>query len=285
MSDADQWIISKLAQCELEVDRSLQQNRFADAVKAVYKFSWHEFCDWYLEFIKPVMYNNDSQEKSVTQTVLAQTLNRMLRLLHPFAPFITEEIYQKLPVKGESIMVDVYPTPSNDKDWLSLGSEKSTQEMDMVKEVITAIRNIRGENRIKPSENITAYLVPTDDSSQKLLSTNKHFVTTLAKLKQCLICEPESLAKCAATPVRIGTFQVDVVIPLEGLVNFEEEIKRITKSIERYQREASRLTQRLTNEDFLHNAPTEIVDQGRSQLEELTSQIRGLQENLQRLSL
>ena len=103
LSDADQWVIAKLGDCEAEMDRALQQSRFADAAKTVYKFCWHEFCDWYLEFIKPVVYGDKSDDKMATQMVLAQTLNRMLRLLHPFAPFITEAIYQRLPIKGSPL--------------------------------------------------------------------------------------------------------------------------------------------------------------------------------------
>ena len=149
--------------------------------RSIYNFAWHEFCDWYLEFIKPVIYGDGGEERAATQRVLVETLNRMLRLLHPFAPFITEEIYQKLPVKGESIMVDSYPTPENDEKWLSLGSEKSAEEIDLVKEVITAIRNIRGENRIKPGVKISVRLVPADDHTQKVLSANKTIVMTIGK--------------------------------------------------------------------------------------------------------
>ena len=285
LSDANQWIIFKLGQCEAKVQSALQQNHFSEAAKAISQFSWHEFCDWYLEFIKPVLYGKKCDEKTATQIVLVQTLNRLLRLLHPFAPFITEYIYQKLPVKNKSIMIDSYPTPSSDTEWLSLGSEKSAQEMDIVRKVITAIRNIRGENRIKPSESIVAQLIPMDDQTQKVLSANKSFITTLAKLKECQICNVESLSKCAVTPVRMGAFQVDVVIPLEGLVDLEEEINRITKSIEKCQKEALILTRRLTNEDFVKNAPKQIVEQGRAQLDKLNSQVQSLQEGLQRLSL
>ena len=181
-------------------------------------------------------------------------------------------------------MIDEYPTPSNDKNWLSLGSKQSAQEMDMVKEVITAIRNIRGENRIKPGEKVAVRLVPVDDKTQKVLSANKIFIVTLGRLTECEIGEAGSLAKCAVTPVRMGTLQVDVIVPLEGLVDLEEEIKRITKSIEKIQKEASILTRRLANEGFVKNAPEEVVEQGRTQLEEFNSRIQSLQESLQRLS-
>ncbi len=284
LSDADHWIIAKLGECEAEIGKALEQNRFSDATRIIYNFVWHEFCDWYLEFIKPVIYGDQSKDRVVTQMVLAQTFNRMLRLLHPFAPFITEEIYQKLPIKGESIMVDTYPTPSNDRELLALGLGPSMEEMDMVREVIVAIRNIRGENRVKPSEKVVVHLAPTDERAQKILSANKPFIMNLARLKECNVGEITSFSKCAVAPVRTGEFQVDVVVPLEGLVDLQEEVKRITKSIEKWQKEASRLTQRLTNEDFVKNAPEEVVQQVRGQLEGFNSQIKSLQESLQRLS-
>ena len=113
LSEADQWIINKLGKCEKDVGEALEQMRFADAAKSVYTFAWNQFCDWYLEFIKPVVYGDDEAQKKSTQLVLAQTLNRLVRLLHPFTPFITEEIYQKLPIKKESVMIDTYPTVQN----------------------------------------------------------------------------------------------------------------------------------------------------------------------------
>ena len=287
LSDTDRWVITKLGECEFEMDRALEQNRFADAAKTIYSFTWHEFCDWYLEFSKPTLYGEDREKKKVTEMVLMQTLSRLLRLLHPFAPFITEEIYQKIPIAGKSpsIMIDSYPNPTNDKDWLSLGSEESAQEIDLVKEVIAAIRNIRGENRIKPGEKIQAQLSPEDNKTQKILMMNKELIVTLAQLEDCRVeSGGHSLSKCALTPIRMGERQVDVIIPLEGLVNFDEEIKRINKSINKCEKESFQWTRRLENEDFINNAPKDVVEQGRQQLENLQAQMKSLQDGLRRLS-
>ena len=166
-------MIHKLGEVEAQVNQFLDEMRFSDAANAIYSFTWHEFCDWYLEFSKPILYGDNDNQKAVTQLVLAQTLNRIVRLLHPFAPFITEEIYQKLPIKDEACIVDEYPSPEKDQKWLSLGSESAAFEMELVKQVIVAIRNIRGENSIKPSEKIEVWLAPKDDHSQKLLGNNK----------------------------------------------------------------------------------------------------------------
>lgn len=283
LSDADRWIVNKLAHCEREVDQALNSYRFSDAANAVYTFVWHELCDWYLEFSKPILYGENSSERQATQLVLAQVLNRAVRLLHPFAPFITEEIYQKLPIKGKALILDDYPTVKSDKEWLSIASEDSALELDIVREVITAIRNIRGENRIKPGVMINVRLAPQDDRGQKILGNNRKYIQALAKVEDLDIGTVDDRNKCAVAPVRIGDVSVDVVVPLEGLVDLEEEIKRLSKNIEKSQREIQSLSKRLNNDSFVKNAPKEVVEQGRAQLEELKSQIASMEESRLRL--
>lgn len=283
LSMPDQWLIGKLADCEKQVDEALAAYRFSDAANSIYNFVWNDFCDWYLEFIKPIIYGQPSAERTATQLVLAQTLNRIVRLLHPFVPFISEEIYQKLPIKGEALICDSYPTIRNDKEWLAQSSIDATLELDIVKHVITAIRNIRGENRIKVSEKIIARLVPYDEKAQKILGANRNPIMTLAKLDVCDITEETSMAKCAVAPVRHEGISIDVVIPLEGLVDIDEEIKRITKTIEKSRRDTESLSRRLEDANFLKNAPEEVVSEGHAQLAALRSQIQSLEQSLARL--
>ena len=284
LSDVDKWIIYKLAQCIEEVNTSLNNYRFSDAAHAIYSFAWHEFCDWYLEFIKPIIYGVNDGERMASQKVLAETLNRLVRLLHPFAPFITEEIYQKLPIKKEACIVDSYPTLKNDKTWLQLGEENIAFEVDLVREVIAAIRNIRGENRIKPGEKIKARLAVKDDDGQKILSANRMAIMTLSKLESCEIGESRSLSKCAVTPIKLRDIEVDVIVPLEGLVDFEEEINRLNKAMEKVQKDIATLTKRLENKDFVTNAPEEVVEQGRQQLVDLKAKFESMSQSLSRLS-
>tara|TARA_Y100001958_G_C21247851_1_gene579764 strand:- start:8066 stop:9418 length:1353 start_codon:yes stop_codon:yes gene_type:complete len=285
LSDADKWILFKLKEVEEEVHEAFENDRFSDAAQSLYSFVWHSFCDWYLEFIKPIMYGKDSAEKEATQLVLAQLLNRIVRLLHPLVPFITEEIYQKLPIKDEaSVCIDSYPTSQMDKELLELGSERHAQEVDMVREVITAIRNIRGENRIKPSEKIQVKINPLDAEVQKILGSNKSFIIKLGQLSECEIAPVDSYSKCAVQPVTIGNFKAEVVIPLEGLVDLEEERKRIQKSIDKLLKEQAALDKRLSNKNFVDNAPEDVVEQGRIQLVEKQGLIQTLQTQLSRLN-
>ncbi len=241
LSDADSWIIYKLAECEREVDELLTANRFSEAANVLYDFVWHKFCDWYLELIKPVVYGEKQVERATTQLVLAQTMNRIVRLLHPYIPFITEEIYQKLPIKNEACIIDEYPTLKVDRDWLALGSKEKAQELDLVLEVITAIRNIRGENRIKPGDDLKVRLNPHEAVSQKILQSNKAYIMKLAKLSKCDIESEGSLSKCALSPVSIYGQKVDVIVYLEGLVDLGEERKRIEKAIEKFQKDMNSL--------------------------------------------
>ncbi len=283
MTYADQWIIKKLELCEEEVDQALKQYKFSEAAQSIYGFAWHEFCDWYLEFSKPVLYGDDASEKKATQWVLATVLNRIMRLMHPFTPFITEVLYQKLPIKGEAVVIDKYPTPRNDKELLELGSDEVAFDLDLVRAVITAVRNIRGENRIKPSEKLKVIMTPKEDRGQKILGENKSAIMALAGVGDLVIDEAESLSKCAVAPVRQGDVSVDVIVPLEGIVNIEEEVKRLQKNIEKVEKEQASLSKRLSNPNFLKNAPEDVVEDGKKQLVTFTSKITGLREALQRL--
>jgi valyl-tRNA synthetase len=283
ISQIDRWIVSRLAQVEKEVEEFMEQYRFSDAANSLYSFVWHDFCDWYLEFSKPVIYGQPSVEREATQLVLAQTLNRIVRLLHPMVPFITEEIYSKLPIRNEAAIIDQYPTALNDKTWLSLASDEAADEIEIVKEVITAIRNIRGENGIKPGQSIKVWLAPSDGETQKLLGKNKTSIMRMAKVEECMIGEVSSLAKCAVTPVVRKDAKIQVVVPLEGLVDIGEEITRLTKTIEKMQKEVNVMSGRLNNENFVKNAPEDIVAKDKESLEGLKQKINNMRENLSRL--
>jgi valyl-tRNA synthetase len=283
MSTFDEWIIRKLASVEKNVESALEQNRFSDAASALYSFVWYEFCDWYIEFIKPIVSGPASKEKETTQLVLAQVLNRITRLLHPFSPFITEEIYQKLPLREKACIVDQYPNPLNDRQFLSFGTTSAELEVDIVKEVVSAIRNIRGENRISPAIKINVRLAPMDANVQKILGNNRPAIMTLGRIENLEIGEEGSLSKCAVTAVVVDQSRVKVIIPLEGLVDINEEIKRIEKTIEKLSKDITTLSLRLGNENFTKNAAEEVVETDKKSLQDAKIQIESLREALIRL--
>jgi valyl-tRNA synthetase len=282
LSTYDQWIIYTLGEVEKKVEAALTADKFSEAAQALYQFVWNQFCDWHIEFTKPILQGPNSEEKATTQLVLAQVLNRIVRLLHPFTPFITEEIYHKLPIKGHACVVDEYPTARKDKDFLAFGSEEAAVEVEVVKEVIAGIRNIRGENRISPAQAIAVRLDVLDDRAQKILSANKNSILRLGKLSQLDIGTDGPLIKCAVAPISIKDVSVKVVIPLEGLVDFGEEIKRINKTIEKLNKDIASLNAKLSNEKFVQNADEDVVAADRELLDNSRKQLVQLQEALVR---
>ena len=283
LSLADRWITFKLGQCMQEVETALEAYRFSDAAMALYSFTWNDLCDWYLEFIKPTVYGEDTVEKMSTLSVLAQSLNRVIRMLHPFVPFISEEIYQKLPYNTEACITAEYPTLAKDKVWLSLGDAESAAQLDLVKDVISAIRNIRGENRIKQNQKIKAFLLPNNDHAQKILGENKDALMRLAGLDECDILADASKQKSAVALISTSLGKVEVVIPLTGLVDFDEEIKRIQKNIEKANKEFMGIQGKLNNENFVKNAPKDIVESDQARIVELKEMIHSLQSAITRL--
>ena len=282
MSVFDQWVIFKLQEVEKAVDQALEKNNLSEASQALYQFIWGQFCDWYIEFSKQILSGPPSEERKATQLVMAQVLNRIMRLLHPFCPFITEEIYQKLPIKGAACIIDQYPTLKNDKEFLALRSEKANLEVDAVKEVITAIRNIRGENRLSPALKIKVRLGVAEPDTQKILGNNRSAIMSLARLEELSIGEEGVLSKCAVTTINVHGLMAKVIIPLEGLVDFNEEINRIHKTIEKLQKDISLLSGKLSNEKFVQNADEDVVAADRILLDQSRIQLVSLQEALVR---
>lgn len=278
----DQWIITKLAEVTKTVDEAMESEDFSGAANALYHFIWNQFCDWYIEFTKPIMNGTNADEKAATQLVLAQVLNRITRLLHPFTPFISEEIYQKLPIKGQACIVDQFPNIRNDKDFLALGSDQAAFEIDLVKEVVSAIRNIRGENRISPAVKLNVRLGVTNDQVQKILGNNRTALMTMARLENMDVGPEGNLQKCAVTSVLVKDANVKVIIPLEGLVDFDEELKRINKTIEKLQKDISMLTAKLSNEKFVANAEEEVIATDRVLLSQSKVQLESLRDALTR---
>jgi valyl-tRNA synthetase len=276
----DKWILSCLKDVEKKVEDSLEGERFSDAAQALYHFVWHQFCDWYIEFSKPILTGPVSPERQATQLVVAQVLNRIVRLLHPFTPFISEEIYQKLPIRSQACVVDEYPTILKDSALLDCGSSDAADEVEILKEVITAIRNIRGENRISPAEQLAVKLVIQDDKTQKILGANRSTLMALGRIGNLEVVTDGNFAKCAVAPVQHKEKIVKVVIPLEGLVDFNEEIKRIQKTIEKLNKDIAGLNSRLSNEKFVKNADEDVVTADQELLDKSKTQLVQLQEAL-----
>ncbi|MBW2038262.1 MAG: valine--tRNA ligase [Deltaproteobacteria bacterium] len=264
-STPDKWILAKLNQAIAEATRALEEYRFNEGAQVLYHFVWHELCDWYLELIKPYLYQgSDGSRKTITQKTLVYVLDKTLTLLHPYMPFITEEIWQRLPHDGESIMVADYPEVKPE-----LVDEGAVKEMERIMGVITGVRNIRGEMGIPPLTFVDVILVTEDEEIAFSLGKYLDFVKDLARVREVMILTRGERPRAAATALADG---VEVFVPLQGVVEDpQREQRRLTKELRRLLDELELTQRKLANESFLTKAPPEVVNKERERLQEFSS--------------
>ena len=284
---SDRWVLSRLNSVNKEVQSALMEYRFNDAASTLYHFIWHEYCDWYLELSKPALYEEKgSVSRKATQTVLAHVLETALRLLHPIMPFITEEIWQTLPEKarvhnpgsgvpGESIMVSPYPEPAE-----KLINPEIERDMQMVMDLIMAIRNIRGEMNIAPSMQIKAIVKVETGEIGEHLEKSSGYVKTLARLTELGIGVDEKKPKAAATGVIKGA---EVYVPLEGIIDLTQERDRLQKEIAKISKDIDVFSKKLSNKNFVDKAPKEVVEKDTAKLGEFKAKREKLEQSLKML--
>jgi len=270
----DRWILSALQGVIRQVSDALDSYRFNDYANTLYQFIWHEFCDWYLEISKPALYGEDRERRAVTELILAHSLSAILLLLHPIMPFITEEIWQHLAVNMGSIMTAPFPRADS-----TLADPQAEEEMAMIIDVTTAIRNIRGEMNISPAAQMEA-VIYGPERLLKLLETHTHYVEDLAKLSQLTLRQEGERPRMAASAV---VRELEIFLPLEAVLDFQEERRRLEKEIGKLEPELARAKKKLANEDFLGRAPAEVVAKEREKSDRLGAKLRKLQTQLDRL--
>jgi len=274
---ADKWILSRVNKLIKNVRNSLESFKFNEAASSLYQFIWHEFCDWYVEFSKEGLANtdNDNYSRRTTQSVLLEVLNRILKALHPFMPFVTEEIWQKLPGNQGSVMVSSFPKANT-----KFLNAKAEEELEILKEVIYHIRNIRGEMNIPPSQRIEVVLFCGNDKTIQLLKNHKNYLLQLAFIKDLKFsASPKRPAAAAAALAK----DIEIYVPLAGLIDFGEEEKRIRKELAKVEKELSFVKKKLSNEDFLNKAPRKVVEKEKQRSHDLIEKQRKLQEGISRL--
>jgi valyl-tRNA synthetase len=274
LSLADRWILSRLSQVISEANSSLEEYRFNDAANTLYHFIWHEFCDWYLELVKPALAHEKGPEKEAALSTLVHTLEVTLRLLHPFMPFITEELWQHIPHEGESIYSKNYP---HVKD--GIADKEAEQDMQLIMETINSIRNIRGELNIPPSLEINV-LIKAYDKYKELLLGNVTYINTLARTGSLTISEDVTKPKGAAF-TSVGT--IEVYVPLEGLFDVDKEISRLQKELKKKEESLHGIQRKLANESFMTKAPEKVVEKERMKYKELIGDINKFKDNIKRL--
>jgi len=252
------WIHSRLQGTIAAVREALDAYRFNDAAGAIYQFLWNDFCDWYLEIAKTTLYRpEDPAARNRVQHTLVTTLETTLRLLHPFMPYITEELWQRLPHAGPSIMVAPYPTSA------VTGDAVAEREMALLMQTVTAIRNIRGEMRLSPAQTLTA-TVKAAPADEPLLRTAIALVETLARARVTI--DPAAARPRASALGVVG--QSEVYVELEGLVDLAAERQRLEKEIKRIGDAIAFTRGKLARPEFTERAPAEIVDKEREKLAE-----------------
>ncbi len=271
---ADRWVLSRLQDIIRQTKEALDSFHFNEVANTLYQFTWHEFCDWYLELIKPMLYGQDETERMETQRILLRCLSVILRLLHPFMPFVTEELWHQLPSSAGSIMVAAFPEVEK-----SLADRQAEEQMAVVMDVTTAVRNIRGEMNIAPATKVDA-VAYGPDNLVGLLVAHGDYIKDLARLSTLEVKRDGARPRMAASAV-VG--ELEVFVPLEGVLDFREESNRLRKEISKLEPELSRSEKKLANDEFLTRAPADIVAKERDKVERLGSKLAKLQTRLERL--
>jgi len=280
LSLADRWIISRLQQAEIDVTAAIDSYRFDLAAQALYDFVWNEYCDWYLELSKPVLWdeNGDPELQKGTRRTLVRVLEATLRLAHPMLPFITEEIWQtiapfagiELKAEGDTIMLQPFPMADQNKI-----DQDSLADIEWLKTVIVGVRNIRGEMNISPAKALPIYMTKGDANDQRRLEENRQFLSKLASLESITwLDNPEDAPLCATALAG----DLEILVPMAGLIDVDAELARLDREIDKNALEAKKLSGKLSNAKFVDNAPAEVVAKERQKLSDFESTLTQLQE-------
>jgi len=278
---ADRWIRARLGQAISETNDAFSGYRLDLAAQSIYEFTWHQFCDWYLELSKPVLQSDlssDAQRRGTRQT-LVQVLEATLRLMHPFMPFITEEIWQRVAplagARGSSIMLQPFPDPADFPD-----DPAARDDMSWVMQFALGIRQIRGEMDISPSLQLPVLLQDASPRDQELWESHGSYLQSLARIQSAEFLDPGSEPPPSATALH-GTMKL--LVPMAGLIDVAAERARLQKQAQRAGSDLAKCEAKLGNERFVANAPAEVVDKERERVALLRAELEQLQERLQRL--
>ncbi len=270
------WIQSRLNRTIREMTRSLDEYKFNEAAGTIYQFVWHELCDWYLELVKPVLYGKENPDgRLAAQRTLYQVLKTSLKLLHPFMPFLTEEIWQTLVGDGTSVMIGSFPTAEDFPE-----APEAEEQMGLIMNVITRVRNIRGEMGLSPSKKLRVVVSAPEAEAKAVLTAGSGYITTLANLESLEIGGDMEEPKGAATGV-IGNIRVFVL--LEGAIDVASEKARLEKELAKIEKDLTIVSRKLANADFLAKAAEAIVRKEEEKHRELTEKRAMIQKALNKV--
>lgn len=272
---ADRWILTRLNETIEKVTNLFDQFEFGEAGRQLYNFMWDDFCDWYIEMSKEILYGEDEAAQQTTKSILVYVLDQTLRLLHPIMPFVTEEIWAKIPHTGESLVVADYPVvhPENN-------DETAAKGMEVLKELIRSVRNIRAEVNTPLSKPITLLIKTNDAKVDEFLIENTSYIERFCNPEELVIASDITAPDLAMSAVLTGA---EIYLPLAGLINIEEEIKRLEKELAKWNGEVKRVQGKLANERFVANAPENVVAEERAKEKDYLEKQAAVQERIESL--
>ncbi|MCY9510709.1 valine--tRNA ligase [Paenibacillus larvae] len=258
LGTSDRWILHRFNETARDVTRLLDQYEFGETGRLLYNFIWDDLCDWYIEFSKLSLYGDDEQAKKKTQSVLVYVLDHTMRLIHPFMPFISEEIWQHLPHEGETITRTAWPHP-NDR----FEAPDAVREMVLLMDLIRAVRNIRAEVNVPMSKKIELLIKPSDAENLNILHKNEEYVRRFCNTSVLEISEALASPDKAMTAVVTGA---ELFLPLAGLIDIAQEIARLEKELQTLHGEVARIEKKLANEGFMAKAPEKVIEEEKAKL-------------------
>ena len=262
-SVADKWILTRLNETIERVTSLAERYEFGEVGRELYNFIWDDFCSWYIEMAKLPLYGDDETAKKTTRSILAYVLDQTMRLLHPFMPFITEEIWQHLPHEGESITVAAWPTIRTD-----LQFAEEADNMKLLMDIIRSVRNIRAEVNTPMSKKVPLFISAKDAATIAVLDANKAYLEKFCNPESLTIGEGLEAPGQSMTAVVTGA---ELFLPLVGLINLEEEIARLEKELDKWAKEVKLVSGKLSNEKFVSKAPEALVNAEREKLADYES--------------
>lgn len=274
-SIADKWILTRLNETIAQVTAHSERYDFGEAGRYLYNFIWHDFCDWYIEMAKLPLYGEDDTQKHMTKSVLAYVLDKTLRLLHPFMPFITEEIWQQIPHEGDTITLAAWPEVQSE-----FQDEVASREMKRLVSIIKAVRNTRAEVDTPLSKPIELLIQAEDETVKQELAKNRVYLEQFCNPGKLVLKTKVDVPEKALSHVVTGA---ELFFPLEGLIDIEKEIQRLTKQRENLQKEIDRVQKKLENEGFVKKAPQAIVDEERQKEQDYKDKFAKVDERLNEL--
>jgi valyl-tRNA synthetase len=266
----NRWILSRFYSILKKVNKNLATYRFNEVANTLYSFFWHEFCDWYLEMVKPILIDRErSLEFTNTQIVMYKILEKFLRLMHPFMPFISEEIWQRLPHQGSSIMTQPWPHLQE-----KIIDKKLEKEIQVLFNLVTQIRNLRSSLEIKPDTKLRVSLYPHTKTKGRLIRTNAHLIQHLAKIEELLFLDSSTRPEGSISDV---ARDVDIYLHYAGLWDINAERTKIQGKIMQLEKIKIAKENRIRDKEFLKKAPPEVVGKEKKSIEDLHKALRQLE--------